>query len=463
MKLASPQFTAFVLLLLGIKASAATSYVNVFNPSPAPPYTNWSAAATRIQDAINIATNGDLVLVADGTYGGAAVTIGSQLNGVALTSAITVQSVNGPGVTTIVGRQITTPYWATGNARCAYLASGATLSGFTLTSGATGGDKYGGGVRCAGSAVVTNCIVTGNRAYYDGGGVYGGTVINCTISGNTAVRFGGGASSSLLNNCVLTGNIASRGAGVHASTLNNCTVVGNSVAGGSLYTCGGALQCLLNNCIVYYNSVYNDDEPAFFDGSTWNYCCTTPMHKGPGSFTAPPIFVDQSGGDYHLQSNSPCINAGNNTYVTSANDFDGNPRIAGGAVDVGAFEFQTPSSVLSYAWAQQYGIPTDGSADFSDPDGDGMNNYQESVAGTNPTNAASLLILYSPASSSNGVDVTWQSVNNRTYYLQSSTNPGSLSAFSALQSNIVGQAGTTVYTDTTATNGGPHFYRVGVQ
>jgi hypothetical protein len=237
--------------------------------------------------------------------------------------------------------------------------------------------------------------------------------------------------------------------------------VGNSTIANSDWVNGGALASTLNNCILYYNSPYNDD--GSFDSSSYNYTCTTPLPAGPGNIAVPPLLLNAGGGDYHLLSNSPCINAGDNGYVATATDFYGSPRIQGRVVDMGADEYQTPASILSYAWAQQYGIPTDGSADFEDPDGDGMNNYQESVAGTNPTNAASLLVLYSTTAATNGLNVMWQSVDNRTYYLQSSTNLGSPNAFSTVQSNITGGVGTTTCTDPSATNGNSYFYRVGVE
>jgi hypothetical protein len=56
--------------------------------------------------------------------------------------------------------------------------------------------------------------------------------------------------------------------------------------------------------------------------------------------------VDLAGGDFHLLTSSSCVNAGNNSYVTNSFDLEGNPRISGGTVDIGAFELQSAPLVL---------------------------------------------------------------------------------------------------------------------
>jgi hypothetical protein len=178
---------------------------------------------------------------------------------------------------------------------------------------------------------------------------------------------------------------------------------------------------------------------------------------------SPPLFADQTNGDFRLQPTSPCINAGNNAYVSGATDFDGNPRIIVDTVDMGAYEFQTPTSAISYSWLQQYGFPEDGSADFTDPDGDRMNNWQEWQADAIPTNALSYLRMLSATASGSGVRLTWQSFNTRRYWLERASNLPTPAAFSVIASNLAGQVGTTSYTDTTAMGSGPYFYRVGVK
>lgn len=60
---------------------------------------------------------------------------------------------------------------------------------------------------------------------------------------------------------------------------------------------------------------------------------------GVGNFTNKPAFVNWDGGDLRLSASSPCINGENNDYVASTTDLDANPRISGGTVDTGAYEF----------------------------------------------------------------------------------------------------------------------------
>jgi hypothetical protein len=130
---------------------------------------------------------------------------------------------------------------------------------------------------------------------------------------------------------------------------------------------------------------------------------------------------------------------------------------------VGAYEYQGPGSTISYAWLQQYGLPTDGSADYTDPDHDGMNNWQEWIAGTDPLDAASNLRMLSATNSPGGVVITWSSVLNRTYSLERATTLAQTSPFSLVASNLPGQSGSITFTDPSATGPGPFFYRVRVE
>jgi len=109
-------------------------------------------------------------VVSNGVYAtGGRVVNGSVTNRVAVTKPLALRSVNGPEVTVIEGRY----RWETGEARCVYLASGATLSGFTLTNGVA---SEGGGVWCeCASTVVSNCVLTGNWAIEGGGACRGYT------------------------------------------------------------------------------------------------------------------------------------------------------------------------------------------------------------------------------------------------------------------------------------------------
>ncbi|WP_147443666.1 choice-of-anchor Q domain-containing protein [Corallococcus sicarius] len=59
--------------------------------------------------------------------------------------------------------------------------------------------------------------------------------------------------------------------------------------------------------------------------------------------TSPPQFVNYAGGDFHLASGSPAINAGSPTFAPPI-DLDGNARPSGAADDIGAYEYGASAS-----------------------------------------------------------------------------------------------------------------------
>ena len=367
--------------------------------------TNWSTAKQTIQAAVDVAYPYESVLVTNGIYAtGVRMTPGySTLNRVVITNNIVVQSVNGPAMTSIQGLNDGASTSLSANARCVFIANG-MLSGFTLTNGAAPSrgtsefDRCGGGAFAAG-ATLSNCTITGCAAY-DGGGVFGGTLVNCTLSDNYALWHGGGSFEGLLYNCRLTDNLSLRyGGGACDALLYNCALTGNSAELG-----GGSYQCTLDNCTLSYNeailgggsflsSHYNcvlhlneammatnyDDLTCVLD-----HCCASPLPSaGEGNIAVDPQFVNAAAGNFRLKASSPCINVGDNSYAQGAIDLNGNPRIVNAIIDMGAYEYQSSGGYWSWA-----ALITNGLTNYDQcATGDGYQNLLKYVTGSSPTNS----------------------------------------------------------------------------
>ncbi len=391
-------------------AASPWHYVAAENPNPAFPYITWNTAARTIQEAIDAAEPGDAVIVSNGVYEtGGRKAPGSQItNRVFINKPVVVKSVNGAAFTTIRGVWVAGTINGTRAVRCVWMTNNATLTGFTLTRGATlvtssnSNDFNGGGLWAQShAAVVYNCIISSNSAHNYGGGSIAGTLNDSILSSNSAMSHGGAAYDGILNNCALTANSANLGGGAGNSTLNRCSLIGNSANfhgggafnsilndcilsanaaanhgggtySGTLKNCtltgndaqidgGGSFGGTLVNCIVYFNS---SPGSVNHSGGTISYSCTSPLPAGTGNFTNDPLLVDAPISNFTLSAGSPCRDTGSNVNAPSKYDFGGNPRIVNASVDMGAHEYQ--------------------SGPVADYDDDGMPNADETIAGSSP-------------------------------------------------------------------------------
>lgn len=325
-----------------------------------------------IQAAVDAASDGDEIVVADGVYTGPGnrdVQTGTR--------SITIRSAGGPEACVIDCEAAARGFIISGEVR---------LEGLTIRDGAS---DLGGALHIEGDATIVNCILRENAA--DTGGAafvfnVDATFIGCTFTDNAAEVFDAGAiynawGSSTFVNCLFTGNSAQLLGGAIFSDLAwldmiNCTLSGNVAGNGGGIASYAGVTTTLFNCILWGNE---NGQGGGFQGQISsnpsnqeliNYTCIEGLPgqvQGAGNIDEDPLFADPDNDDFRLQPGSPCIDAGHNWAVAAPNylaprapdpallsepDLDGNPRFADGAgvtdpgcgtpviVDMGTYEHQ---------------------------------------------------------------------------------------------------------------------------
>ena len=314
---------------------------------------SWADAYTKVQPALDAATNGQRVWVAAGRYMG---TITLKL-GVGLYGGFA--GVEDPATFDLAERDLVGHETILqGDYRVSVVTapSGATAStridGFTIAQGYS---ARGGGLCVAHSSpTITNNTVTRNIACFGGGlFVYDSSariennVItgNSTFSGGTVYgQTGGGLhvsnSSPTITGNTIAGNRALYGGGLYL--WNSSGAVANTiVALNSSGICSGSVMPALRHNCVYGNTSSNYYGIADPTGTVGNIAVDPRFVRDPepgpdGKWAT----SDDVVGDLHLRWISPAIDGGTNGVVEAAAvDLDGRPRILGGRVDIGAYEF----------------------------------------------------------------------------------------------------------------------------
>lgn len=323
------------------------------NPNAAWPYATMETAATNVQDAVSVGTDGTEVSIAAGVY--------PLLETVEVNAAEWIHGATDDPEDTVLDAQ--------GKFRVLRLNnSGAKLEGVALQGGQLGSSSSGSGllVDSAGGQA-SNCIVRAcKQGHWQSGSAVSlasesAIVTHCVISNNTArgcttaasavtVSAGIFAESLVVDNrsTVADYQVGDDNGGavaVPGGLMRNCTVVGNvadEFAGVKVSSGGGrVVNTLIAGNADVAGTVRDTKRSYGVSESTFVNCLGEVEKINDTCVTGDPLFTDAAAGNYRIRVPSPARNAGTGAYGISVTDLDGNRRVYGRAVDIGCYECQS--------------------------------------------------------------------------------------------------------------------------
>ncbi|MBN1621649.1 MAG: fibronectin type III domain-containing protein [Endomicrobiales bacterium] len=238
-----------------------------------------------IQYSIDQSSDGDTIKISSGVY----VTTGTVITNRVITLSGAYESGGWTRnydiyVSSVCGGEDTYVFLVTGGS--------VTIDGLDINAGEYGGIKIENS-----TATITYCNIHDNVYQSIADGIYG--ITNSVLT---------------INNCTIWNN-RDMGISVHSGSrlvaLNNSICDnGSGSAGGGIYNNGGIYEDVRNN-IVINNNIYGIRGTG--NGSfncVWNNVTNFLFFTNSNGLSQDPVFVSTATGDFHLQSNSPCIEAG---------------------------------------------------------------------------------------------------------------------------------------------------------